>query len=373
MKVKAPIKIHNKFVIEVKDVFKDEIVQKGYAENIVLNNYFTASTIVSDFSSDYFGYSIAFGRGTGTLSPSRTTLFNRIASLQSSQVEKVINQPPLASYATKKIVLSPSSYVGETITEVGIAGSTSSNTIYTHALIKDSEGNPLVLEPKTDIQEITIYATVYFQPVFESGITLSVRNNKNALVDGFTGWSTTELKGSGANTMPSIFTNTSSSSVGLSAKFGNMGIGRFTITGTKRIETSLGNGKIKTIELKPNSTTSYDGNVLVFNIETMAENNSTVWSGWEFDKTPVGAGDGSQTIFNLTWDETWLAKPKKVYIDGVEVTTGFTFNAGNITFDSPPSNGAVITADYWVKYIPKDTNHVVDLNIEIIYGEGSAA
>jgi len=373
MDMKLPIKIHNKFEIEIKDTITGKIVQKGYAENIVLDNYFTASNIISDASSDYFGYSIAFGRGTGILSATRTTLFDRIATLQSTQVEKVINQPPLASYATKSIVLSSSLYVGESITEVGVAASTGSSIIYTHALIKDSEGNPLVLEPKTNTQEITIFSTVYFQPIFESGITLSIRNNKNALVDGFTGWDFTQLKGSGSNTMPSVFINNSSSAVINPSKIGNSGTGKFIITGTKRIETGIGNGKIKIIELKPNLPTNYDANVLVFDIETMAQNNSTIWSGYEFFKTSVGVGTGSQMIFNLTWNEVWMEKPKAVYIDGVLQSSGFTFNEVNITFDNPPSNEAVITADYWVKYIPKDTDHVLDLNFEIIYSEGSAS
>lgn len=42
-----------------------------------------------------------------------------------------------------------------------------------------------------------------------------------------------------------------------------------------------------------------------------------------------------------------------------------------ITFHTPPALGTVITADYTVPYIPKDSNHVLDLQVAIQYGEGS--
>lgn len=42
-----------------------------------------------------------------------------------------------------------------------------------------------------------------------------------------------------------------------------------------------------------------------------------------------------------------------------------------ITFDTAPADGAIITADYTVAYVPKDVNHVLDLQVTIQYGEGS--
>ena len=46
MDIKLPIKIHNRFDIEVKDITTGEIVQRGYAENIILDNYLTTTTIL---------------------------------------------------------------------------------------------------------------------------------------------------------------------------------------------------------------------------------------------------------------------------------------------------------------------------------------
>lgn len=41
-----------------------------------------------------------------------------------------------------------------------------------------------------------------------------------------------------------------------------------------------------------------------------------------------------------------------------------------ITFHTPPAEGVVITADYSLDYVPKDSNHVLDLQCAIQYGEG---
>ena len=42
---------------------------------------------------------------------------------------------------------------------------------------------------------------------------------------------------------------------------------------------------------------------------------------------------------------------------------------GNIIFDTPPTEGAVITIDYTTSVIPKDTNHVLDVEVTIHFGE----
>lgn len=373
MKIELPIKLHNKFEVEVRDVTTGEIVTKGYAENIILDNFFNLATLGNHITA------LHFGRGTGVIAASRTTLFNQIGSRSKGHVESVFNQVPVPSYSTHKIVINPDEFIGETFTEVGWGNG--STTIYTHALLKDSEGNPLTLGPKTDTQEITIYATNYFTPNFEDGITLiditgpTSSNRSNAFLMYFTfrgagdffslydlGGSTTKtrLKANGVTDGGYISRNNSPVN------------GSFN-TNLIKFLTSQANGKIKTLKLEPvSSSSSYGGSsVIELNLETLAENNSTTWSGHEFDNTPIGTGDGSQTVFNLTWDEAWLTKPYKVYVDGIEITSGVTFNTGNITFDTAPADQAVITADYWVKYVPKDSNHELWIDFIINYAEGS--
>ncbi len=86
--------------------------------------------------------------------------------------------------------------------------------------------------------------------------------------------------------------------------------------------------------------------------------------------TPTLAGAGYSCAFSP--DGAYLAvghynSPYLTVIDGA-YNTGAT---RNIIFDTPPVEGAIVTADYSVEYIPKDSNHVLDLQVAIQYGEGS--
>lgn len=384
MKIDLPIKIHNKFEIEVKDVVTGEIVQKGHAENIVLDAYFTTpyvhstGTVVTRNDS-FVGSVIAFGKGTGELSSSRTTLFTYLDSKEALQHEIVINQAPLSSYATKYIKLLPEEYIGETITEVGVANSLHSSykhLVYTHALIKDSAGNSLTLGPKTGTQEITIYSTIYFVPDFEPGITL-VTSAANHLVSGFVGWNVTGLRVSSSSESwsgingPRLFINSMNPDFNSSnIPFSQNGMGK--LRRYERIDTAQHNEKIKTISVRSRyGAYGFDyphAQCFDVNLLTLAENNSSIWSGWGFDKTPIGTGDGSTTEFPLPWDEAWLDKPKTIYVDGV--ATAVTWTEDTITFAAAPADQAPITGSYWVKYVPKDENHVLDITFDINYAGG---
>ena len=376
MKINLPIKIHNKFEIEVKDVTTGEIVQKGYAENIVLDAYFTSTSVhnANTYSTEvsfYFGLYIHFGRGQGELNSNRVSLFEKIDALKTEKVDLVINQAPLPSYGTKKIVLSPENYVGETVTEVGV-GWDPPGDIFTHALIKDSAGNPLILGPKTGVQEITIYSTVYFVPLFEPGITLFYPATNN-LVAGFVGWHQTALRTAqyrGDDRNPHLRINDAASTFPQATMFSQNGYG--SMRRYQRIPTSEHNKKIKTLAIGNKSGIGSAGspfsNCFHVDLPTLAENESSMWSGWEFDKTPIGVGDGATTEFPLPWDEAWLDKPKTIYVDGV--ATVVTWTEDTITFTTAPADQAPITGSYWVKYVPKDENHVLDITFDINYAEG---
>ena len=348
MNIQLPIKIHNKFDIEIKDIVTGEIVQKGLAENIILDRFFSSASL-ANYDTGFFN-GICYGRGAGILSPSRTSLFNKISQKIPTDVEKIVNQVPLSSYVTRKIVIQPNESVGETITEIGIS-SKNGSILYTHALIKDSEGNLLSLGAKTDTQEITIYATVYFQPNFEPGITL--RGNPltvNSIINAINGGSNMLT-----NNVSTVMSYNNEIGSGKQNPWSQMSNGKMSATLIRFSTSELNDIKIKKFGHGVETSTVASINL---NLEVMAENNSAIWGGHEFDKLQIGVGDGVKTVFTLKWDEVWMEKPKAVYIDNVLQSSEFTFNSGNITFDTAPADGAVITADYWVKYIPKDNNHV---------------
>lgn len=62
----------------------------------------------------------------------------------------------------------------------------------------------------------------------------------------------------------------------------------------------------------------------------------------------------------------------KAETNGTNYNISFTTNTYNgkaIVFDTPPANGAVITADYHTPYVAKDSDHVFDFKITWQFGE----
>ncbi|MEG1543067.1 MAG: hypothetical protein RR382_00890 [Tannerellaceae bacterium] len=144
--------IHNRFDFEVTDAVTGEVKQRASAYNIILDTMWTELCNVRNFF-----YYINLGSGTGTLAKTRTTLFNQFCSRSASAVTQVYAYP--VSYCKKSIQLAASDYVGTTITEVGVAAY-NNTTLVTHALLQDSEGNPIsIAKTATDI--VTIYATIF--------------------------------------------------------------------------------------------------------------------------------------------------------------------------------------------------------------------
>ena len=159
MKIKIGVNFHNRF-----DIVKNgEWV--GYAENIILNQMYDR---ICNWSSQFTYFNnIHFGTGSGTPTPDRTRLFSHLGT-KTAEVEETIKALP-TSKVTKKIVLRPEEYVGQTITEVGVAYGSSESSLITHAMIKDAEGNPLSIE-KTDIDVIEIYATIFVTLIDSNGV-----------------------------------------------------------------------------------------------------------------------------------------------------------------------------------------------------------
>lgn len=147
------VKLHNRFDIEVRDAATGELKQQARAYNIILDQMYSYLCNFSEFFTRIF-----YGTGTGTLDPTRTTMFAYKGGKLSELVTRTYALP--ISTWQQKIVLNPSEEVGTVITEVGIAATTLANSLLTHALLQDIEGNTIsITKTATDI--ITIYATLF--------------------------------------------------------------------------------------------------------------------------------------------------------------------------------------------------------------------
>lgn len=336
MKISANlgIRLHNRFDIVVKDAVTEEVIEKGQAENIVLDRIYTR---LLAFSS-YFDQ-IVFGTGTGTLSASRTTLFNRIGN-KAAVTESLVRSYPTSVW-TKKIRLETGEYNGNILTEVGISDTTTD--INTHALITDSEGNPLSVE-KTITRIIDIYATVFVEVYsVDSGCFFYA----NGLRDYLTG-----------GTAPSNVIGISS---GVLSPDGYPGD---TLTSTR---TSNSGEKSITFTGK---FSVYQYNKDVLSVDWVGGGlrwripRTGVYTGSSKTNVDLGAGDGTKTKFFLPQQGV---KNLTVKVDGTLTTAFSRPHAGVILFDNAPGNGLLVTADYDTEFIPKDSNHELEVTMKIVF------
>lgn len=147
--------IHNRFEIEVVDSVSGEVKQKAFAENVICNNLW-----VRMFSGVKWNSYIHYGDGTGTPSASDTSLFSRIGGEASTVYSMNYDYDNNVFACTTKVVIDETKAVGRILTEVGIAYSSGSTTLCTHAMLKDMNGNTVSLE-KSDTDIFNIYATVF--------------------------------------------------------------------------------------------------------------------------------------------------------------------------------------------------------------------
>ena len=336
MKINANlgIRLHNRFDIQVRDAKTGEIVQKAQAENIVLDRMYTR---LLAFSS-YFDQ-IVFGTGTGTLAASRTTLFNRVGN-KAAVTESLVRSYPTSVW-TKKIRLETGEHNGNTLTEVGISETTTN--INTHALITDSEGNPLSVE-KNITRIIDIYATVFVEVYsVDSGCFFYA----NGLRDYLTGGSA-----------PSNVIGISSGVLSPDDYPGD------TLTATR---TSNSGEKSVTLTGKF-SIYQYNNDVLA--IDWVGGGlrwkipRTGVYAGVSKTAVEIGTGDGTKTKFFLPQQGV---KNLVVKVDGVTTTAFTNPNAGVIVFDTAPANGLLVTADYNTEFIPKDINHELEVTMKIVF------
>ena len=324
------IKLHNKFEIVPRDAKTLEVIEseKGYAENIVLDRMYTRLLTFQSFFDQ-----IVFGSGDGTISASRTTLFNRISN-KPAVLESLVRSYP-TSVITKRIRLETGDHNGVTLTEVGISETTTN--INTHAKITDSEGNPIGV-PKSIDRIIDIYATTYVELYsVDSGLIFY----GNGLRDYLTG-------GAAPSNVMRLFDFTDDTAAPL--------------TGTR------------TYDLNEKTVTLFGKfSVYDFNRDVRAIDWHGLGIRWKMPRTGVytgthktnveiGVGDGVKTKFILPNKEVTNLTIK---IDSAS-TTSLTFDDyDEVTFDTPPANALIVTADYTTKYIPKNENHELEVTMKI--------
>ena len=349
IEIKHKAKLHNRFDIVVKDIQTGE--EEHYeTENIILDRLYSEVLCIN--ANRKIGAQLAFGNGAGTLEATRTALFSELGR-KSTAIEDS-NFDLEGGYTTKRVVINPNEYVGETFTEVGLAHTSSG--IETHAMIEDSEGNPISIGPKTDTQEITIYSTFYAEVAggymeFPHTTNQGSQSQSPAL-QVLTGYLSTKALRNNAS-----FTSSGRTII---SQRGDKTVGdmsyvsrpeslldtthRFTVsdlalkkkqTPVFRLESANGNGKIKSIAFDLQPREEISSNSWFTGIRFVFPN--AAFSGHTFTDRVIGTGDGATTGFNLDWDEQ-VEDSDTIKVDGTIKTRGTDYTI------KPFSNGTTVRA-----------------------------
>lgn len=298
--------IHNRFDVEVHDAITGKLKQKAEAFNVICDNLWNRL-------GSYFNY-IVYSDGIGVPSASDTTTFGTWRYASASNHASVYDVAKGIAYRTRKIVLSETVAAGVTITEVGLASSTSSGNLCTHAMLQDMNGNPISIA-KTSTDIITIYATVYvhFVPTgYEAG-TIVIPPTGGVI----------------------------SYCLGNSLSFGEIEVGKGTCkmtTGSSSTVSATFNATTKKITCKAPRLAVGSGNVsggfgwIMFGDHSGGSCTCLidVRGRYEVSGESVGTGDGSTTEFATSFD---LPSEAIVYVDGVPKTSGVTVKKEPITTD----------------------------------------
>lgn len=335
MKINARCGIRNTFTIHVDNIKTGE--HREYkAHNIILNSMWDRLTAFNP----YF-VNIHYGQGDGEFNnPARTTLNSFLGTKAAVHVSRSAAYP--TSQWRQRIVLQPAEHVGATIKEVGIAYGSTANYLLTHAPIQDSEGNPIQLGPKLDTEIYTIYADIFVSLWSDYGAYFYANGLRNYLLGSAT--MAADQIAVGFHPDDLELTKSSTRTRNATQKW---------VQGKVRFEAADYNRDVRFLRWVNTG----------MQIELPRPG---VWEGIEKTGVILGAGDGSQTTF---------AVPNRgisdlvVYVDDVEQGEGtdYTFNGLSVEFDTAPGDGLSVTADYFCPYIPKDSDHVLDVTFRLNY------
>lgn len=317
--------IHNRFDIEVVNAETGEVKQRAQAENVICNQLWTRMFVPNT----YFNY-IHYGTGSGTPSAANTSLFTFLGYGTPATGDDVYTYDWNNCWASlrRKIQLSESTAVGSALTEVGIGYSTGASSLCTHAMLKDMNGNVISIA-KTSTDIINIYATVFLH--------WSVAGYDNANIKIFPMPRSAEilyLLGMSSSAFGSVVFSAGAISswyspissrpwtFGTLAKTYSSANKTITLTATRLAAASANVGGIKAIGIGTCVSDSLYPYIVL-------EVGGSWFSGTAITGEAIGTGDGSTV--NFATDFPLLTGTPKIYIDGVEQTTGVTVDLNKPT------------------------------------------
>ena len=313
--------LHNRFDIEVVDSVTGKVKERAQAENIILNKLWTYMFAPST----WFNY-IHFGTGAGTPAVTDTTLFTFLAGVAGGTATYTYDFDEKWVSAKRTIQLSETQYVGSTITEVGIGYSATSSTLCTHAMLKDMNGNSIsITKSNTDI--INIYATVFahwHDVGGDDSISIVSRSGNNILLYmlGLQAGMTSILPAYICAETEKIYGKYAYSDTSYAGSVAYNATNKTATFTAQRLAAGVGNMAYSGIRL----ISMRVWNALIFSSDLVMKVGGTWFSGSTIVGEAIATGDGSIKDFKTAFG--FLKSGAKIYVDGVEQTTGVTVNTG---------------------------------------------
>jgi hypothetical protein len=398
-KVKQEAWAYNHILNQGFDKIVRAMGQTAYTECNGTLRFMRPSTDTSTGKDVKLGGYIHIGTGTGTLAVTRTQLFTFLAARYSTFHARGINEAAWTAYYTQRATWTEAEHQNTTIREVGLGSYSLATDLSTHALIEDSEGNPIALA-KGAWDVLTVYSTVYIELSHSydnfSFITGSHATQRNVLLDKVYRNTSVNMNTSLSPThLFEIRYGRSSAAVASSNLPVLTEITRHNLakTGT-HISYNTANKRVDINQrLAAASGNHADGiwEIGVAWLERSADYDAGfkpttylfrsvmpvagVWEGRQITGENMGTGDGSQTVFTARWKPIKAGTTPAVYLDTVLQASGYTINmtTGAVTFDAAPGSGVAVTIDYYVQQIPKDSDHVLDVTFRLQFADGNAA
>lgn len=385
--------IHNRFDIEVVDAKTGKVKQKAYAENVVLDNWWTTL-----FETSYgASASIAIGSGSGIPSSTDKDLFERIGFATGIKSEN--KRKDCTTFSRTVLArISETQYVGKVITEIGFSnGNSSSSILTTHAMLKDMNGNQIsILKTETDI--INFAGTVFVhlsQRKFDKesicvvplGSSLS-SSGGHGINDNYTyrNYSRILLWMAGGASYSSAFPSDESILYSFDKAPTTLGVVSLT-SDTKMTFAFSKSAKTVKMTIPRQKVTENNGEATVVTVNECHGGNYNggvryVWTpflvlspggdwynGTDVKKESIGTGDGTTLDFSTKFS---FAENAKIYINGEEQNSGFEVSRGLCSYGSALAGRylSVVTEDSTLEdvyYSPAVVTHAdnslsVDMN-----------
>ena len=291
MNIDANIKFKNNYRLQHIDTITGEILHDLEFHNVVLDQFIDTVNRSSSYHSG-----IAIGSGSGTPSASDTRLFNEIKRFTN------VNSNPygvVGKWSQKdnntllfqvSVTIPASASEVYDISELGVCLGDDARTLVTHALILDSEGNPITVKKKdTDkiILNCELYVTFESEGIENFDVKACVKDNSGSLSIPYTFGAATSLEAervSDANIGGSYMTCPST----------------YHLPSPNWVKDK--NAKTLTVNFGPSrmpefSMPTYIRGITFGKLGTIKLPNETIFPRYKVSNITVGIGDGETTEF----------------------------------------------------------------------------